>query len=190
MKPKVAAPKDSLAPWFHSIPVGKNVLGNMMKTMSQAADLGKGVTNHSLRAYGATELFRSNVPEKLVQQRTGHRSLEALRKYEHVAEEQVMDVSHVLDGTKSQQETQTLAIPQAPQVVQPQFVQPTPMLQPPLRCIQPPPLLQQLWPPHLIQPPMLQPALIPHLSGCTLSNCTINIKLSYQRLLKTSLILT
>ena len=56
------------------------------------------MTNHSLRPYGVRELFRSNVPEKLVQQRTGHRSLEALRKYERIAEEQVMDVCRVLDG--------------------------------------------------------------------------------------------
>ena len=75
------------------------------------------MTSHSLRAYGATELFHSNVLEKLVQQRTGHRSLEALRKYAHTAEEQAMDVCRVLDGTKPQQDT--IAIPQTPQVVLP-----------------------------------------------------------------------
>lgn len=62
----------------------------MMKTMSGDAVLWKGVTYHTLRACGSWELFRSNVPEKLVQQRTEHRSLEALRKYEHIAEEQVI----------------------------------------------------------------------------------------------------
>ena len=130
--------------------------------MSSDGGLGKGVTNHSLRAYGATELFRSNVPEKLVQQRTGHRSLEALRKYERIAEEQVMDVCRVLDGTKPQQEKHGAAIPPTPQVVQP-VMQPSPMLQTP-------------WQPCYIQPPLLpQPAPIPQLSGCTLSNCTINI---------------
>ena len=160
MKPKSAAPNDSLAPWFYSIPVGKNTLGNMMKTMSRDAGLGKGVTNHSLRAYGATELFRSNVPEKLVQQRTGHRSLDALRKYERIAEEQVMDVCRVLDGTKPQQENQGNAIPLKPQVVLP-VKQPSPMLQ-----------QQQPWPQSYTMP---QPAPIPQLSGCTLSNCIINI---------------
>ena len=86
-----------------------------MVQRTEVAGLGKGMTNHNLRAYGATELFRSNVPEKLVQQRTGHRSLEALTKYERTAEEQVMDVCRVLDGTKPQQDT--VAIPQTPQVV-------------------------------------------------------------------------
>ena len=62
LRPKDVVPKDSLAAWYCSIPVGANTLGKMMKTMSEEANLGKGVTNHSLRAYGATELFRSNVP--------------------------------------------------------------------------------------------------------------------------------
>ena len=36
-------------------------------------------TNHSLRATAASELFCANVPEKLIQERTGHKSLQALR---------------------------------------------------------------------------------------------------------------
>ncbi len=48
MKPKSVAPKDSLAPWFYSIPVGKTTLQSMMKTMFSDGGLGKGVTNHSL----------------------------------------------------------------------------------------------------------------------------------------------
>jgi integrase len=39
---------------------------------------GKSLTNHSLRATGATRLFEANVPEKLIQERTGHRSIDAL----------------------------------------------------------------------------------------------------------------
>ena len=35
--------------------------------------------NHSLRAYGETTLFQSGVSEKLIQQRTGHRLIDALR---------------------------------------------------------------------------------------------------------------
>ena len=42
----------------------------------------EGKTNHSLRATGATRLFEANVPEKLIQERTGHRSIDALRMYE------------------------------------------------------------------------------------------------------------
>ena len=41
-------------------------------------------TNHSLRATGATQMYNSGVLEKIIQERTGHWSLEALRMYECV----------------------------------------------------------------------------------------------------------
>ena len=49
-------------------------------------------TNHSLRATGATTL----VPERIIQQNTGQRSLEALRKYERVSVRQREATSRVL----------------------------------------------------------------------------------------------
>ena len=36
------------------------------------------VTNHSMCATSATEMYETGVPEKAIQERTGHRSLEAL----------------------------------------------------------------------------------------------------------------
>ena len=94
-----------------------------MKTMSSDAGLGKGVT-----ALGHMEQQRclAALARTLVQQRTGLRSFEALRKYERIAEEQ-MDVCR---DTKPQQEKQGAAIPPTPLVVLP-VVQPGPMLQPP-----------------------------------------------------------
>ena len=41
-----------------------------------------GKTNHSLQATGATRLFESKVPEMIIQQRTGHASVDSLRAYE------------------------------------------------------------------------------------------------------------
>ena len=95
----------------------------MMKTMSSDAGLGKGVTalGHMEQQSCLAALART-----LVQQRTGLRSFEALRKYERIAEEQ-MDVCR---DTKPQQEKQGAAIPPTPLVVLP-VVQPGPMLQPP-----------------------------------------------------------
>ncbi len=55
-----------------------------------------GKTNHSLRATGATRLFESNVPEKLIQERTGHRTTDALRKYERTSMAQEKAVSKIL----------------------------------------------------------------------------------------------
>ena len=56
----------------------------------------EGKTNHSLRATGATALYSSNVPEKIIQQRTGHQSLKALRTYERTSKYQHMAVSKIL----------------------------------------------------------------------------------------------
>ena len=43
-------------------------------------------TNHSLRATGTSVMFRANIPEKIIQKITGHRSIEALRSYERISE--------------------------------------------------------------------------------------------------------
>ena len=79
LQPLCDVPTKPSTPWFKSVPVGRNTLGKMMKSMCEKAGISGGYTNHSLRAYGATTLFQGQVPEKLIQQRTGHRSLDALR---------------------------------------------------------------------------------------------------------------
>ena len=99
LQPLCNTPTNASAPWFKSIPIGKNTLGKMMKNMCEKAGVSDGYTNHSLRAYGATTLFQAHVPEELIQQRTGHRSLEALRQYERTSDAQLLDVSNVMSGT-------------------------------------------------------------------------------------------
>ena len=71
-----------------------------MQIMCQEAGVDGKKTNHSLRATGATQLYQSGVPEKLIQERTGHRSLEALRVYERTNKAQHKAVSSTLSATK------------------------------------------------------------------------------------------
>ena len=47
-------------------------------------------------ATAATEMFQLGAPEKLIQERTGHRSLEALRSYERLNEDQHRVASAIL----------------------------------------------------------------------------------------------
>lgn len=89
-------PSDTLKPWYSKTPVGRNRLNTMLKEMCREAEISGKFTNHSLRAYGASTMFQANVPERLIQQRTGHRSLEALRQYERTSESQLVDVSNVM----------------------------------------------------------------------------------------------
>jgi len=58
-------------------------------------------TNHSLQTYGATTLFWSGVSEKLVQQRTGHRSVEVLQQYKGTSESQLVEISNIISGENS-----------------------------------------------------------------------------------------
>jgi hypothetical protein len=65
--------------------------------MCKKAEIDKeNITNHSLRASGTTELFRSGVPEHVIKERTGHRSLDALRQYERTSTDQHAAVSKIL----------------------------------------------------------------------------------------------
>ena len=84
-RPKAKGPVDDASPWYEAVPVGKNKLSNMVKEMCEEAGIPP-KTNHSLHATGATTLFQSNVPEKIIQKTTGHRSIEALRKYERLSD--------------------------------------------------------------------------------------------------------
>ena len=64
--------------------------------MCKATGITGNKTNHRLRATGATELFRRGAREKLIQERTGHRSIEGLRTNDRLSEEQQRAASSIL----------------------------------------------------------------------------------------------
>ena len=67
--------------------------------MCQDGKIEGNFTNHSLRATGATVLFDAGVPESVIQKRTWHKSLEALRTCERVTPSQEKAVSEILSGS-------------------------------------------------------------------------------------------
>ena len=75
--------------WYVQVPVGRNKLSKITASMCSKAGIGGNKTNHSLRATGATELYMAGVPEKIIQERTGHKSTEALRMYEKKKKKQL-----------------------------------------------------------------------------------------------------
>ena len=97
-RPLPSVPKEANEAWYVAVPVGKNVLAKMVPEMCQEAGITGKKTNHSLRVSGATTLFDAGVPERIIQQRTGHRSIEGLRIYERVTNEQEKAVSKILTG--------------------------------------------------------------------------------------------
>lgn len=91
-------PKNPNDPWYIATPIGKNTLSTMVRDMCQEAGVEGEKSNHSLRVAGTSSLFAAGVPEKLIQSRTGHVSLTALRKYERITDEQELAVSKILTG--------------------------------------------------------------------------------------------
>ena len=87
---------DPTKPWYSSVPVGKNILDTKLGKMCSLAGIEGRVTNHSMRATSVTQMYETGVPEKVIQERTGHRSLEALRVYERTNAQQHQAVSSVL----------------------------------------------------------------------------------------------
>ena len=69
-------PTDDSAFHFTMQPCGQNFFATVVKTVCEKATI-QGNSNHSLHATGATRLFAANIPEKLIQERTGHCSTTA-----------------------------------------------------------------------------------------------------------------
>ena len=88
MQPVQKPPTDPSQPWFKNMPVGVNPLKTMMARVSELAGLSIKYTNHSLRATSASRMFQTGVPEKIVAEVTGHKSIKALRQYERTTEQQ------------------------------------------------------------------------------------------------------
>ena len=68
--------------WFTSIPVGHNKLGNVVSKMCKDADLEGQFSNHSLRAITATRGLEKGILDKLIMERTGHRDIRSLQRYQ------------------------------------------------------------------------------------------------------------
>ena len=79
---------------YDKAPVGVNTLIKILPDMCSAAGV-KRKTAHCLRVTCATKLFNSGIDEKLIRDRTGHRS-NALFQYEKPSVEQATKVSSVL----------------------------------------------------------------------------------------------
>lgn len=89
--------------WYTNQPVGHCTLSNTIKRLCNEAGIPGYRTNHSLRATAATRLHQSGcVEEQEIMERTGHRSIEAVRSYKRASREQLEQVSDILNNENSQ----------------------------------------------------------------------------------------
>ncbi len=96
LRPLEKIPSDPDKPWFVNTPVGINTLNNLVRSMCEKVDNLPKYTNHLLRATAANRLFQKGVPEKIIAERTGHRSLAGLRAYERTTSDQDRAASSVI----------------------------------------------------------------------------------------------
>ena len=101
LRPKEQKPLSNDEAWFIQVPVGRNTLQLMVMNICLSAGI-EGKANHSLRATSASRMFDANIPEKLIQERTGHRSLTALRLYERTSTQQNIAVSRILSSSSAE----------------------------------------------------------------------------------------
>ena len=76
----------------------KNTLRKVVQDMCRDAGIEGYKTNHSLRATTCTIGLEKGVPEKLIMERTGHRTVKSLHTYQRVSYAQKEIVSDVLQG--------------------------------------------------------------------------------------------
>ena len=110
MQPVQKPPADSSKPWFKNMPMGVNPLKTMMAKVSELAGLPVKYNNHSLRATSASRMFQTGVPEKIVAEVTGHKSMKALRQYERTTEQQFQSVGSSISVMETFGQEQVLSV--------------------------------------------------------------------------------
>ena len=88
LRPLDKVPSSDDKPWYCKSRVGVNKLKTIITEISVEAGLQVHYTNHSLRATAVTRMYNTGVPENLIAEKSGHRSLKALRAYKRTSEDQ------------------------------------------------------------------------------------------------------
>lgn len=93
--PKQTRPESG--PWYSKTPMGKNTLGDMMKTLSQKAKLSKKYTNHCVRTTSIRILDKEGFENREICQVSGHNNQSSLATYTgRISGNQKMNMSDAL----------------------------------------------------------------------------------------------
>ena len=84
--------------WYSKMPVGHNTLSQTVSRLCKTAGIPGFKTNHSLRVTTATRLFQSGIDEQLIMDRTRHHSVDGIRRYKRVSEDQKQETSNILNS--------------------------------------------------------------------------------------------
>ena len=76
-------------------------MGNVVKKVMGKAGFDGHFTNHSLRRSCATNLYDNGVPEQVIQETAGHRSVEGVRAYKRTSSAMKRKMSAILNQSES-----------------------------------------------------------------------------------------
>jgi hypothetical protein len=84
--------------WYVSQAMGKNTIGNIVKSMCEEAGIQGRKVNHSVRKTAITTLVHAGIPPTLVQQHSGHKNLASINTYSTASLEQQKGMSDLLSN--------------------------------------------------------------------------------------------
>uniref|UniRef100_A0A1X7V6B6 Tyr recombinase domain-containing protein n=1 Tax=Amphimedon queenslandica TaxID=400682 RepID=A0A1X7V6B6_AMPQE len=110
----------STGPAYAKQRVGINTLKRFVSLITGLS----GYTNHSLRATAVSRMYNSGVPAKIISDKSGHKSFEALRLYESPEEDLCKEAEQAIVDpdkkflndvkVKSEGKTEAVPLPQLP----------------------------------------------------------------------------
>ena len=98
MRPLPAFPDDLSRPSYTKQRVGINSIKQFLPRICDACGLGRKYTNHSLRATAITRMFEGKIPEKVIADKSGHKSIQGLRCYERISVKQDQAAGELING--------------------------------------------------------------------------------------------
>lgn len=97
--------------WFKDQPMGKNTIGDIAKTMSNAANLVGKKTNHGGRRTALTKLVHSKIAPEYITQLSGHKNVASLNHYSTLSIDQQKEMSNILSGLQTPHISPLNAVP-------------------------------------------------------------------------------
>ena len=91
-RPKSKSTKEG--PWYDSVPVGVNTLGNKVRQITEAAGCVGKYSNHSLRATTVTTLNDAGFESRDIMTVTGHKSESSLKHYARTSAKKKKEMSN------------------------------------------------------------------------------------------------
>ena len=123
IRPLSTAPVDPSKSWYTKQRVGINTIKEFVSKICADSGLQNTYSNHSLRATAITRMFNGNIPEKVIADKSGHRSIKGLRAYEKTSVQLEQAAGELINGTgksiPKQEETTPAITEKDPESVNP-----------------------------------------------------------------------